>query len=129
YFVLFVILFCENGLLPMAFLPGDSLLVLTGALASRGDVELTLGGAVTVLVVGASFGTWVGYLQGRWLSNTKIVGHWLSHLPPKYHNRAHQLFHQHGLMSLFISRFIAFVRTLLPIFIGVSGLSTKRFQL
>ncbi|MGT1940170.1 DedA family protein [Enterobacter hormaechei subsp. xiangfangensis] len=98
YFVLFMILFLENGLLPAAFLPGDSL------------------------------GCWVSYIQGRWLGNTRIVQNWLSHLPAHYHQRAHHLFHKHGLSALLIGRFIAFVRTLLPTIAGLSGLSSTRFQ-
>ena len=65
YFVLFMILFLENGLLPAAF---------------------------------------------------------------HYHQRAHHLFHKHGLSALLIGRFIAFVRTLLPTIAGLSGLSSARFQ-
>lgn len=129
YFVFFLILFLENGVLPMAFLPGDSLLILAGVLASKDDVEFTLGLTILVLVLGASIGTWVGYIQGRWLGNTKTVQNWLSHLPAKYHQRSYQLFDRHGLAALFAGRFIAFVRTLLPILIGVSGLPAKRFQL
>ena len=106
YFVLFVILFLENGLLPAAFLPGDSLL----------------------LTVAASLGCWVSYIQGRWLGNTRTVQNWLSHLPAHYHQRAHHLFHKHGLSALLIGRFIAFVRTLLPTIAGLSGLNNARFQ-
>ena len=65
---------------------------------------------------------------GRWLGNTRIVQNWLSHLPAHYHQRAHHLFHKHGLSALLIGRFIAFVRTLLPTIAGLSGLSSTRFQ-
>ena len=106
YFVLFMILFLENGLLPAAFLP-ETLLLLTAA---------------------ASLGCWLSYIQGRWLGNTRIVQNWLSHLPSHYHQRAHHLFHKHGLSALLIGRFIAFVRTLLPTIAGLSGLSSARFQ-
>jgi membrane protein DedA with SNARE-associated domain len=56
------------------------------------------------------------------------VQNWLSHLPAHYHQRAHHLFHKHGLSALLIGRFIAFVRTLLPTIAGISGLSSARFQ-
>lgn len=129
YCMLFLILFFENGVLPAAFLPGDSLLILTGALASNSNINVTLGTLLIVLIAGASCGTWFGYLQGRWLGNTKVVQNWLEHLPEKYHIRAHDLFYRHGLAALFISRFIAFVRTLLPMLAGLSGLTSKRFQI
>ena len=126
YFVLFMILFLENGLLPAAFLPGDSLLVLVGVLIAKG----ALGFPETLLLLTAapSLGCWVSYIQGRWLGNTRIVQNWLSHLPSHYHQRAHHLFHKHGLSALLIGRFIAFVRTLLPTIAGISGLNNARFQ-
>lgn len=126
YFVLFMIIFLENGLLPAAFLPGDSLLILVGVLIAKGAMGFPE--TVVLLTVAASLGCWLSYIQGRWLGNSRTVQNWLSHLPPRYHQRAHQLFHKHGLSALLIARFIAFVRTLLPTIAGLSGLSNVRFQ-
>lgn len=126
YFVLFLILFLENGLLPAAFLPGDSLLILVGVLIAKGTMTFPL--TLFILTTAASLGCWVGYIQGRWLGNTPLVQKWLSHLPTQYHDRAHRLFHRHGLSALLIGRFIAFVRTLLPTIAGLSGLNNARFQ-
>jgi membrane protein DedA with SNARE-associated domain len=126
YFVLFMILFLENGLLPAAFLPGDSLLVLVGVLIAKG--ALGFGETLALLTIAASLGCWMSYIQGRWLGNTRVVQNWLSHLPAHYHQRAHHLFRKHGLSALLIGRFIAFVRTLLPTIAGLSGLSNGRFQ-
>ncbi|SES73510.1 DedA family protein [Thorsellia anophelis] len=127
YLILFLILFLENGLLPAAFLPGDSLLILVGVLISKDTMNLPF--TLILLVAGASLGSWVGYLQGLWLGNTTIVKSWLGHLPQKYHQRTHDLFYKHGLMALLIGRFIAFVRTLMPTLAGISGLEPKRFQI
>ncbi|EJF29621.1 DedA family protein [Enterobacter sp. Ap-916] len=126
YFVLFMIIFLENGILPAAFLPGDSLLVLVGVLIAKGAMGFPE--TLALLTIAASLGSWLGYIQGRWLGNTRIVQNWLSHLPAHYHQRSHQLFHKHGLSALLIGRFIAFVRTLLPTIAGLSGLSSARFQ-
>lgn len=127
YSMLFVILLLENGVLPAAFLPGDSLLFVTGVLISQDVFHFGL--INVVLIAGAAFGTWLGYIQGRWLGNTKMVQNWMSHLPEKYHKRSEILFHKYGLAALFIGRFIAFVRTVLPIFAGLSGLQGKRFHI
>lgn len=127
YVILFVVLFLENGLLPAAFLPGDSLLVLVGALIAKG-VMLYLP-TIILLTVAASLGCWLSYAQGRWLGNTRLVQKWMSQLPAHYHQRAHNLFHKHGLSALLIGRFIAFIRTLLPIIAGISGLNNVRFHL
>ncbi|NDL00118.1 DedA family protein [Photorhabdus bodei] len=126
YIMLFLILFLENGLLPAAFLPGDSLLILVGVLIAKGAMSFPL--TIVVLTAGASLGCWIGYLQGKWLGNTKTVQGWLSHLPAYYHQRAYNLFHRHGLSALLLGRFLAFVRTLLPTLAGLTGLQNSRFQ-
>lgn len=127
YLVLFATLFLENGLLPASFLPGDSLLLLTGALIAKGVMGFLP--ALIILTVAASLGCWLSYLQGRWLGHTSLVKGWLLQLPLQYHQRAHVLFNRHGLMALLIGRFLAFVRTLLPTMAGISGLSNTRFQI
>lgn len=127
YFVLFAVLFLENGVLPAAFLPGDSLLLFTGLLISQ-DV-LHFGWVNVVMIVGAALGTWVGYLQGLWLGNTKTVQDWMSALPERYYDKTQILFHKYGLQALFIGRFIPFVRTALPIMAGISGLHSKKFHI
>ncbi|KFK93510.1 MULTISPECIES: DedA family protein [unclassified Serratia (in: enterobacteria)] len=127
YLVLFTTLFLENGLLPASFLPGDSLLLLAGALIAKGVMGFLP--TLLILTIGASLGCWLSYLQGRWLGHTSLVKGWLLQLPVQYHQRAHVLFNRHGLMALLIGRFLAFVRTLLPTMAGISGLSSTRFQL
>ncbi|OCG09150.1 hypothetical protein A9G13_03645 [Gilliamella sp. wkB178] len=127
YSMLFVILLLENGVLPAAFLPGDSLLFLTGVFISEDVFHFGL--INIVLIAGAAVGTWLGYIQGLWLGNTKMVQGWLAHLPVRYHDKAKMLFHKYGLQALFIGRFIAFVRTLLPIMAGLSGLHSRRFHI
>ncbi|WGO83239.1 DedA family protein [Arsenophonus apicola] len=126
YIILFAILFLENGILPAAFLPGDSLLILVGVLIAKDTINYPL--TIIILTAGASLGCWIGYLQGKWLGNNKIVQSWLSHLPEHYHQRAYSLFHRHGLAALLIGRFLAFIRTILPTIAGLSGLPNGRFQ-
>ncbi|CCG85836.1 DedA family protein [Erwinia piriflorinigrans] len=127
YGVMFLTLLLENGLLPAAFLPGDSLLLLAGAMIAKGVMDFIP--TMMILTVAASLGCWLGYLQGRWLGNTKLVKSWLFHLPEQYHQRARHLFNRHGLMALLLGRFLAFVRTILPTLAGISGLKNGRFQL
>ncbi|KEY57542.1 DedA family protein [Serratia sp. DD3] len=126
YAVVFATLFLENGLLPASFLPGDSLLLLAGALIAKGVMSFIP--TLIILTVAASLGCWLSYLQGRWLGHTKLVKGWLLQLPAQYHQRAYMLFNNHGLAALLIGRFLAFVRTLLPTIAGISGLSNSRFQ-
>lgn len=58
-----------------------------------------------------------------------MVKRWLEQLPQEYHHKANHLFHNQGLYALLIGRFLAFVRTLLPVLAGLSELSHRRFQL
>lgn len=127
YGVLVITLFLENGILPAAFLPGDSLLLLSGALVAKGVLAFLP--TISLLVIASSLGCWLSYVQGRWLGNSKIVQGWLSQIPEKYHQRSYALFHQHGLAALIAGRFLAFVRTLLPLVAGLSGLNSGRFQI
>lgn len=127
YGIMFLTLLLENGLLPAAFLPGDSLLLLAGAMIAKGAMAFIP--TLLILTTAASLGCWLGYLQGRWLGNTKMVQGWLMHLPAQYHQRAWNLFNRHGLMALLVGRFLAFVRTILPTLAGIAGLKNTRFQL
>jgi len=126
YGVMFITLFLENGLLPASFLPGDSLLLLAGAMVAKGVMDFIP--TMVILTTAASLGCWLSYLQGRWLGNTQLVKSWLMHLPAQYHQRAWHMFHRHGLLALLVGRFLAFVRTLLPTMAGISGLKSGRFQ-
>ncbi|MBB3321711.1 MULTISPECIES: DedA family protein [Atlantibacter] len=126
YGVMFATLFLENGLLPASFLPGDSLLLLAGALVAKGVMDFVP--TMLILTSAASLGCWLSYVQGRWLGNTRTVKGWLKQLPAKYHQRATCMFDQHGLLALLAGRFLAFIRTLLPTMAGISGLSNRRFQ-
>ncbi|GAA3583367.1 DedA family protein [Gibbsiella greigii] len=127
YAVLFATLLLENGLLPASFLPGDSLLLLSGALIAKGVMGYVP--TLLILTIAASLGCWLSYLQGRWLGHTRVVKGWLLQLPAQYHQRAHMLFNRHGLTALLIGRFLGFVRTILPTMAGISGLNSARFQL
>ena len=126
YLVMFATLFLENGLLPASFLPGDSLLLLAGALIAKGVMGYVP--TIAILTAAASLGCWLSYVQGRWLGNTRVVKGWLAQLPDKYHQRATCMFDRHGLLALLAGRFLAFVRTLLPTMACISGLSNRRFQ-
>ncbi len=103
YLVMFATLFLENGLLPASFLPGDSLLLLAGALIAKGVMDFVP--TVAILTAAVSLGCWLSYIQGRWLGNTVTVKRWLGHLPHKYHQRATCMFDKHGLLALLVRAF------------------------
>ncbi|WP_099289513.1 DedA family protein [Erwinia amylovora] len=71
YGVMFLTLLLENGLLPAAFLPGDSLLLLAGAMVAKGVMEFIP--TMVILTAAASLGCWLGYLQGRFLAFVRTI--------------------------------------------------------
>ncbi len=109
----FVVIVLENGVLPR-FLTGDTLLILSGALIAKGVLHFIP--TILLLTTAASLGCWLGFLQGRWLSETKVVKRWL-HKSEEYHTKANNMFNKQGLYALLIGRF-AFVRTILPCLLG-----------
>lgn len=126
YAALLIVLIFENGFLPTTFFPGDSLLLLTGALIAQGSLDYWT--TIAVLTAGASLGCWIGYLQGLWLGEHRFVRKWLDTIPEKYHEKTKRLLEKYGLTALLIARFTAFVRTLMPYVIGITGMHPKKFQ-
>jgi len=126
YLTLFCIFLLESGIIITAFLPGDSLLFLTGILIGKGVFDFST--VTSVMIAGTAIGTWLGYLQGYWLGNTRVIKNWMDDLPQKYHEKAILLFHKYGLFALFFGRFIAFVRTIMPVLVGISKLQSRLFH-
>lgn len=120
---LFMIL--ENGFLPTAFLPGDSLLILTGYLVYK---DVLLWWIVIPLLIACSFfGTWLGYMQGKFFGHTKIYHKLMTHIDDEHRDRAFRLLTKHGVLTLICARYIAFVRTVYPCLIGVAGVPLRTF--
>jgi membrane-associated protein len=129
YAVLFLIVFCETGLVVLPFLPGDSLLFIGGAFAATH--EMNLGALLTLLIVAAVTGNTLNYLIGRAIGpkvfNTSIP------VLERFLDRAalqktHDFYERHGGKTIVLARFIPVVRTFAPFVAGVSQMSMRRFQ-
>lgn len=130
YLVLFLIVFCETGLVVFPFLPGDSLLFIGGAFAATG--EMNVGLLIVLLLVAAISGNTVNYLIGRWVG-PKVFN---THIPvlERFLDRAalqktHSFYDKHGGKTIVLARFIPVVRTFAPFVAGASSMSAARFQL
>ncbi|GAB2908453.1 VTT domain-containing protein [Paraburkholderia jirisanensis] len=130
YAVLFLIIFCETGLVVLPFLPGDSLLFIGGAFCASG--EMSVGLLIVLLVVAAVTGNTVNYLIGRSLGS-KVFD---SHIPvlERFLDRealrkTHNFYERHGGKTIVLARFIPVVRTFAPFVAGASQMSVQRFQL
>ncbi|WP_028225869.1 DedA family protein [Paraburkholderia ferrariae] len=130
YAVLFLIVFCETGLVVLPFLPGDSLLFIGGAFAATH--EMNLGALLALLIVAAVTGNTVNYLIGRRIGpavfNTHIPG-LERFLDRAALQKTHNFYARHGGKTIVLARFIPVVRTFAPFVAGVSQMSMQRFQL
>jgi len=125
YAILFVIVFCETGLVVTPFLPGDSLLFAAGALAGRGSLEiqwvlLSLGMAT---FAGDNTNYWIGRIVGpRLLRSEKS-----RFLNRKHLDRTHAFFERYGGKTIIIARFVPIVRTFTPFVAGIGAMTYPRF--
>lgn len=121
--LLAVVLFLESSFVFLP-LPGDGLVLFVGGLVGLGAVDFYT--ALTVLSLSASLGTIIGYLQGRWLEGSRFMNKIEVVLPDDSLPRARRLLNKFGFLSLFVSRFVPFVRVLTPMLMGVARLSFIR---
>ena len=121
YAVLFLIIFCETGLVVAPFLPGDSLLFIAGTLAGTGilDIRLLLVGMAAAAILGNTVNYWVGYtFEHRVLE-------WRFSVVKKEHlAETHQYFEKYGGLTIIITRFVPVVRTFAPF---IAGIGRMRF--
>ncbi|MSE16129.1 DedA family protein [Pantoea agglomerans] len=129
YAILFLILFCETGLVVTPFLPGDSLLFVAGALAALPGNDLNVHVMVALLVVAAVLGDAVNYTIGRLFGerlfsnpNSKIFRR--SHL-----DKTHAFYARHGGKTIILARFVPIVRTFAPFVAGMGHMSYRHFAL
>jgi membrane-associated protein len=121
YALLFVIVFCETGLVVTPFLPGDSLLFVAGTLAAAGGMDIAA--VMAVLVTAALCGDNCNYFIGRWVG-VKFFGKFLN---PEYLRRAHEFYERHGGKTIILARFVPIVRTYVPFVAGIGTMSYARF--
>jgi len=125
YGILFLIVFCETGLVITPILPGDSLLFATGTVAALGSLDLSL--IIILLSIAAIAGDtvnyWIGYLVGP-----KVFSKEKSRLFNKeYLDRTHHFYQKYGGKTIIIARFIPIIRTFAPFVAGVGRMKYKRF--
>src|SRR5688572_32342906 len=117
YGLLFLIVFCETGLVVTPFLPGDSLLFVTGAIAAAGGMDIAT--LMTVLIAAALCGDNVNYWIGRWAGPRVFHYRESRWFNPKHLERTHAFYEKHGGKTIILARFIPIVRTYVPFVAGV----------
>jgi membrane-associated protein len=127
YLILFLIVFCETGLVVTPFLPGDSLLFVAGAIAAAGGMNIHL--LVVLLIIAAIIGDAVNYSIGHYIGPRVLKDRDSRWLNPKHLERAHAFYEHHGGKTIIIARFVPIVRTYAPFVAGAASMPYPRFAL
>jgi len=123
YAILFLIIFCETGLVVTPLLPGDSLLFAAGAFAARGSLSPVI--LFVLLAIAAVLGDTVNYWIGRYLAPRVQKG--LPFVKKEYLDRTHAFYEKHGGKTIIIARFMPIIRTFAPFVAGVGTMEYTRF--
>jgi membrane-associated protein len=125
YGILFLIVFCETGLVVTPFLPGDSLLFAAGALASQGAFNVHL--LAILLLIAAIIGDAVNYAIGRRMGPAVFERKNSKVFKPEYLARTQRYFEKYGAKTIVLARFVPIVRTFAPFLAGVGTMSYPKF--
>lgn len=127
YVVLFLVIFCETGLVVTPFLPGDSLLFAVGALCAIDGSPLMLGAIVPLLFVAAVLGDAVNYSAGRHIGPRVFTSETSFLLNKKHLLRTQSFYERYGGKTIIIARFIPIIRTFAPFVAGIGHMRYPRF--
>jgi membrane-associated protein len=123
YAILFLIIFCETGLVVMPLLPGDSLLFAAGAFAARGSLNPVV--LFVLLAAAAIVGDSVNYGVGRYLAPRAERG--FRFIRKEHLDRTHAFYTRHGGKTIVFARFMPIIRTIAPFVAGVGAMTYGRF--
>jgi membrane-associated protein len=122
YLILFAIIFCETGLVVTPFLPGDSLLFVTGTIAARGSLELQT--TLALLTAAAIIGDNVNYWTGRFVGAKIVERGWVR---KEYLDRTHHFYEKYGGKTVFLGKFLPIIRTFAPFVAGIAKMTYPKF--
>ncbi|MDB6050564.1 MAG: DedA family protein [Pseudomonas sp.] len=125
YAILFLVIFCETGLVVMPFLPGDSLLFIAGAVAAGGGMDPVM--LAGLLMLAAILGDSTNYIVGRTLGEKLFSNPDSKIFRRDYLNQTHDFYERHGGKTVTLARFLPIIRTFAPFVAGVGKMSYPRF--
>lgn len=125
YAILFLVIFCETGLVVTPFLPGDSLLFIAGAVAAGGGMDPIL--LASLLMAAAILGDSTNYIIGR-TTGEKLFSNPNSKIFRRdYLQQTHDFYERHGGKTVTLARFLPILRTFAPFVAGIAKMSYPRF--
>ena len=125
YLILFLIVFCETGLVVTPLLPGDSLLFIVGAFAALGALDLAL--TMALLSAAAVAGDTVNYAIGYRVGPSVFRKERSRFFNREYLDRTHRFYERHGAKTIVIARFVPIIRTFAPFVAGIGRMTYSRF--
>jgi len=127
YVIVFLVIFCETGLVVAPILPGDSLLFALGSIAALGALNIEL--LLILLCIAAIVGDTVNYAIGHFLGPK--VFHYENNrfFKKEYLDKTHQFYEKHGGKTIIIARFMPVIRTFAPFVAGIGAMTYPKFLL
>ncbi len=126
YAILFLVVFCETGLVVTPFLPGDSLLFACGALAAASPASLSITLVTGLFLVAAVLGDASNYFIGERLGEQLLASH-NRLIKPEHVQKASDFYARHGHKAIFLARFVPIVRTFAPFVAGIGKMHYLTF--
>ena len=127
YGILFLILFCETGLVVTPFLPGDSLLFVAGALAALPGNDMNVHLMAFLMAIAAILGDAVNYTIGRVFGERLFSNPDSKIFRRSYLDKTHKFYEKHGGKTIILARFVPIVRTFAPFVAGMGHMSYRHF--
>jgi membrane-associated protein len=125
YAILFVIVFCETGLVVTPFLPGDSLLFVAGAIAALGKMDITL--LLMLLIIAAVLGDAVNYSIGYYIGPRLFRSETAWLLNRKHLEKTQAFYEKYGGKTIILARFVPIIRTFAPFVAGMGKMKYANF--
>ena len=128
YAILFLIIFCETGLVITPFLPGDSLLFVAGAITAQPDMPLEIGYLVLIVFVAAVLGDSCNYMIGHFFGKKLFSNPNSKIFKQSSLDKTHEYFRKYGGKTIILARFIPIVRTFAPFVAGMGKMNYYYFM-